>query len=148
MESCVNEIKISYCKNKNLSNFQYSLNTSYKVSEFLRKIYPVDINYKEAFIILLLNNSLKLNGYSLISIGGLTGTLVDVRNILQLALLSNSNNIILAHNHPSGKLSPSTSDRMTTNKIKNASQFFDIKIVDHIIITKDDHFSFANNKLI
>lgn len=148
MKSCVNEIKVSYHKNNNLLNYQYSLKSSYDVADLLRKIYPIDINYKEAFMVLLLNNSLKLNGYSLISIGGLTGTLVDVRNIIQLALLSNSNSIIIAHNHPSGKLSPSNSDKIITNKIKEASKLFDIKLVDHLILTENEHYSFSNNNLI
>lgn len=148
MKSCLNEIKVSYHKNNNLLNYQYSLKSSYDVADLLKKIYPVDINYKEAFMVLLLNNSLKLNGYSLISIGGLTGTLVDIRNIIQLALLSNSNSIIIAHNHPSGKLSPSNSDKVITNKIKEASKLFDIKLVDHLILTENEHYSFSYNNLI
>lgn len=145
MNTIANEIIVSYKKNEIISDLDMNLKTSLEVSNFLKKIYPVDINLKEAFVVIFFNNQMKINGYSTISIGGLDATIVDVRNIMQIALTSNSNGIILSHNHPSGKLTPSEADRKITERIKTACKYLDIKLIDHIIITEDSYYSFADN---
>jgi DNA repair protein RadC len=102
----------------------------------------------EEFWILYLNNSNKIVAKSQQSKGGLTGTIVDVRLVLKKALELNVTAIILSHNHPSGKLKPSNADKLLTNKLKIASETMDIKVLDHVIITENDYFSFADENLL
>lgn len=78
------------------------------------------------------------------STGGITGTLVDVRLVFQGALLSNAVAMILTHNHPSGTLKA----KAITKKIASAGETMDIKLLDHIIVTEDDYFSFADENLL
>ena len=106
------------------------------------------ICYKEYFKVLFLNQANQILGYTLISEGGLTETTADVRLIFQAALLTNSVALILAHNHPSGNLKPSQSDLDITKKLKNSCDLLDISLLDHLIITKDNYFSFADEGLI
>ena len=103
------------------------------------------IGYKETFKVLLLNNSNKIIGYTTISEGGLTSTIVDVRVIMQTALVSNASAIILTHNHPSCNVKPSYQDDNLTKKIKSACEIMDIRLLDHIIVTPFDCFySYCN----
>ena len=114
------------------------------VNDYIRTVYPVAINIREAMVVLYLNNSNRTVGYSVASIGGITGTLVDVRLILRDALLTQSTAIILVHNHPSGNLQPSQADISITEKVMNAALLMDIKLIDHLIITENQFFSFAD----
>ena len=98
----------------------------------------------EEFWILYLNNSNKVLQKFQMSKGGLTGTLVDVRLVFKKALEISATAIILAHNHPSGTLKPSKSDKQLTNKIKLAGEMLDVKVFDHLIITSEGYFSFAD----
>lgn len=102
------------------------------------------ICYKEYFKVLFLNQDNQVLGYTLISEGGITDTTVDVRVILQAALLTNSVDIILAHNHPSGNLKPSRQDMEITKKVRDASQLMRIKVLDHLIISDAGYYSFAD----
>ncbi len=102
----------------------------------------------EEFWILYLTNSNRVIEKSQLSKGGITGTLVDVRLVLKNALQIGATAIILSHNHPSGTLQPSQSDKQITQKLKTACQSLDIKILDHIIVTEKDYFSFADNSLL
>lgn len=107
----------------------------------INSVFDADtIGYKETFKVLLLNNANKIIGYSTISDGGLTCTVVDVRMILQTALVSNATSIILTHNHPSGNPRPSGHDDNLTKKIKSACELMDIRLLDHIIVTPYDSF--------
>jgi DNA repair protein RadC len=99
----------------------------------------------EEFWIVYLNNSNKVIHAALLSKGGITGTLVDVRLVMKKALELGAISLILAHNHPSGTLEPSEADKRITRKLKLASEALDIKIVDHLIITERDYYSFADN---
>ena len=99
----------------------------------------------EEFWIIYLNNSNKVIQKNQLSKGGITGTLVDVRLVMKKAIEIGAVGIILVHNHPSGTLKPSTSDRQLTNKLKIAGESLDIKVLDHIIITEASYFSFADN---
>lgn len=102
------------------------------------------IDYKEYFKVLFLNQASQVLGYTLISEGGITETIVDVRLILQAALLTNSVSLILAHNHPSGNLKPSKLDIELTKQIKEAAKLMRINVLDHIILTSDKYYSFAD----
>ena len=98
----------------------------------------------EEFWILYLNNSNKIIKKNQLSKGGITGTLVDVRLVLKTALEYGATSLILCHNHPSGALKPSQADKDITQKLKKGAQSLDIKVLDHLIITEQSYFSFAD----
>lgn len=102
-----------------------------------------ELNHEE-FWVLYLNNSNEVLAKDQISKGGLTSTLVDVRVLLKKAIETMSVAIIICHNHPSGKLEPSKADIDITNRIQLAAQTLDIKLLDHLIITRNSYFSFAD----
>ena len=102
----------------------------------------------EEFWIVYLNNSNKVIQKNQLSKGGITGTLVDVRLALKTALEVGATGIILAHNHPSGTLKPSNSDKQLTAKLSTAAQSLDIKVLDHLIITEKAYFSFADENML
>ncbi|MBI1783451.1 MAG: DNA repair protein RadC [Sphingobacteriales bacterium] len=102
----------------------------------------------EVFAVLFLNRANKINHFEIISEGGITGTVADPRIILKKALESEAVNIILSHNHPSGSLKPSKADEVLTNKIKEAARLLDITVMDHIIVSDEGYFSFADEGLI
>jgi DNA repair protein RadC len=98
--------------------------------------------------ILLLDRSHHTIGYAKISQGGVSGTVVDTRIVAKFAIDSLASGIILAHNHPSGNLKPSNADETITNKIKTGLGYFDIQVLDHIIVTEDAYTSFADEGLL
>ncbi|MBT8307805.1 MAG: DNA repair protein RadC [Maribacter sp.] len=102
----------------------------------------------EEFWIVYLNNSNKVMHTAQLSKGGITGTLVDVRLVMKQALELGAVALILAHNHPSGGLKPSEADKQITGKLKRAAVALDIKVLDHLIITQKDYFSFADNSIL
>ena len=102
----------------------------------------------EEFHIIYLNNSNKVINSMQLSKGGITGTLVDVRLALKMALELGATSIILCHNHPSGNLNPSSADKQLTQKLKAAGENLDIKILDHLIVTEKSYFSFADEGLL
>ncbi|ANH81548.1 hypothetical protein A8C56_11700 [Niabella ginsenosidivorans] len=102
----------------------------------------------EVFAAVYLNQNNHFIHYEVISAGGITGTVADPRIILKRALEKNAVGIILAHNHPSGNLSPSRADEFLTNKIKEAAKFLDIKVMDHIIVSDMGYYSFADEGLL
>ena len=102
----------------------------------------------EEFWIIYVNNSNKVIRKNQLSKGGITGTLVDVRIVLKIALEVGATGIILVHNHPSGTLNPSVADKQLTKKLKTAGESLDIKVLDHLIITEKAYFSFADENLL
>ncbi|ASO03837.1 DNA repair protein RadC [Arenibacter algicola] len=102
----------------------------------------------EEFWIVFLNNSNAVLQAGQLSKGGITGTLVDVRLVLKQALELGAVGLILAHNHPSGTLRPSEADKQITRKLKVAAEALDIKVLDHIIITQKEYFSFADENIL
>jgi DNA repair protein RadC len=100
------------------------------------------------FAVLFLNRANKINHFEIVSEGGITGTVADPRIILRKALEHDAVNIILCHNHPSGSLKPSRADEQLTVKIKEAARFFDIVVVDHIIVSEVGYFSFADEGIL
>jgi DNA repair protein RadC len=149
MRTKVNEISISYTQ-KIKNDIRVNIKTSEAAATYLRKIWNKDtLNIHETFIVLLLNNSNYVNGYYTLSTGGITGTLVDIRLLFAIVLKSLSVSIILAHNHPSGNLKPSDSDLKLTEKIAKAGKLFDIKTLDHIILSPEGgYYSFADQNLL
>ena len=98
----------------------------------------------EEFWILYLNNSNKVIFKAQISIGGITGTIVDVRLVFKMALEKGATALILCHNHPSGTLIPSDADKQITKKLKLAGDSLDVKVLDHLIVTETKYFSFVD----
>ena len=102
----------------------------------------------EVFAVVFLNRANKINHFKIISEGGITGTVADPRIILKKALEEDAVSIILCHNHPSGSLRPSKADEELTYKIKEAAKYFDIKVLDHLIVSDDGYYSFADEGLL
>ncbi len=102
----------------------------------------------EVFGVLFLNRANKVNHFEIVSVGGITATIADPRVILKKALESDAVNLILCHNHPSGSLRPSRADEALTSKIKEAAGYFDIRVVDHIIVSEEGYYSFADEGIL
>ena len=102
----------------------------------------------EEFWVLYLNNSNKVLHKQQLSKGGITGTMVDVRLVFKKGLALFATSVILCHNHPSGKLVPSMSDKQLTQKLKKAGSTLDITVLDHLIITENAYFSFADESVL
>lgn len=114
-------------------------------SDIARFIQPKLKDYTwEVFAVIFLNRANKINHFKIISEGGITGTVADPRIILKKALEENAVSIILCHNHPSGNLKPSRADEDLTQKIKQAAGFLDIRVLDHLIVSEEGYFSFAD----
>jgi DNA repair protein RadC len=107
-----------------------------------------EISYRERFKILFLNSGNRVIGIKEISAGGINGTVVDIKMILQAALGVNANRMILAHNHPSSTLNFSKEDMKITEKIKKAAKLMDIEVLDHILLIQDDYLSMADKGIL
>lgn len=103
------------------------------------------LEFIEEFKVMLLNRANRVLGIASLSKGSTTGSIVDVKVILQYAIKANASSIIIAHNHPSGTSEPSDSDRKITKRIYDAGNLVDIKLLDHIIVLPIEGFlSFAD----
>jgi DNA repair protein RadC len=122
------------------------IRTSKDIAEYVRTMIK-DYGY-EVFGVLFLNQSNKVNHFEIISRGGITGTIADPRVILRKALDAEATSIILCHNHPSGSLKPSRADEELTRKIKEAASYFDIKVMDHLIVSEQGYYSFSDEGLL
>lgn len=140
------EIEISYRPKIKMSELPKVV-TSGDAYDCLKGVIP-QMDYREYFYILCLNRNNKVLGYSQISVGGVSGTVADVKIIMQTALKANASSIIIAHNHPSGNLVPSEADKQITRKIKDAGKVLDMPVLDHLILTSESYFSFADDGLI
>ena len=112
----------------------------------LRKLHDDNtIDYTETFKVLYLNQANHVLGYKIVSEGGITSTYSDIRTIMQGALLTNAVAMIIAHNHPSGNVTPSEKDIQITSQINKAAKLLDLQLLDHIIYTRETYFSFADD---
>lgn len=145
----VSEIAISY-KPKVRASERYTIHRSKDAYELLiKEAFNADtLEYKEYLKLILLNNANKVLGITTISEGGMDSTIVNVRLILQTALLTHSSSIILAHNHPAGNILPSNNDDVMTKKIQEAAQQINIKLYDHLIVTRDNYYSYSDERKI
>lgn len=116
--------------------------------QVIKQFYHEDVEIYESFFILLLNRANETIGYAKISQGGVTGTVVDVKIIAKYCIDTLANSVILAHNHPSGNLLPSDADNKITCKVKKALEYIETVVLDHLILTKNDYYSFADNGII
>lgn len=142
-DNCVAEIQLKY-KPKMSPQLVTSSTDIYQF--LMNRVYDEDtIGYKESFKVLLLNNSLKVIGFATVSEGGLTATIVDVRVVMQVALVCNATAIVLTHNHPSGITCPSVQDDNITRQIKEACKIMNISLIDHVIVTPfDGYYSYSD----
>lgn len=123
-----------------------SFTSSKEVSEYFSAL--LSDKKQEEFHAVILNKSNKVLKHLTVSKGSVDGTVVDIKSILKEAVSLLASSIILCHNHPSGNLNPSGQDIELTKKISNAATFFDIKVLDHIIIAENNYFSFADEGLL
>ncbi|WP_416448346.1 JAB domain-containing protein [Leeuwenhoekiella sp. A2] len=149
MKTKVNEIAISY-KGDLKASLHPKITSSLIASEIAYSQWDKNnIEIHETFKIMLLNNANKVKGIYEVSNGGLTATLVDIRILYAVVLKSLTTAVILLHNHPSGTLNPSETDKQLTQKIKKAGELLDIKVLDHIILTPNGaYFSFADHGIL
>lgn len=116
--------------------------SSEEAYEIFNNIWSEHRAYKEEFYCLFLNRANRVLGFNLLHTGGTTSCIVDVKMLVQLAIGTNSHGVIVAHNHPSGNLKPSQQDQKLTSKLKTALNYFDILLLDHLIL--DDGFGYLS----
>lgn len=137
------EIKVSY---NNPNPKRIKIINSQAIFDLLLEHWNLDlIEFTEEAKLILLNRANIVLGVYELSKGGLSGTVVDIRVILGVALKCNSSGIILVHNHPSGNLEPSEPDKKITKILKEACKLLEVVLLDHLIISKEGYYSFADN---
>src|SRR5680860_143981 len=143
------QYKISLLKSK-ISETEVKFICSQDVAEnsFIHSLFTTDNNDKEKLYVIILNIKNKVIGYSLVSMGSLTASIVHPREVLKPAILASAASIIIIHNHPSGDPEPSTDDIEITNRISRSCSIMGINLLDHIIIAEKGYFSFKQKDLI
>lgn len=124
------------------------ISNSDHAAECIRQFYGDDLTLFESFFLLLIDRSNTTTGYVKISQGGIAGTYVDPKLIAKYAIESLASGIIIAHNHPSGNNKPSEADKSITKKIQDICKIIDVNLLDHVILTENSHFSFADQGLL
>ena len=127
---------------------RHKITSSREAETHFRAVWSDSMEHIEEMYLMLLNRSNEVLGYTKISMGGINATLCDPKVIFQVALKGNASGILLAHNHPSGALKPSEQDIRLTKKIKEGAGLLDMGFLDHIILSKEGCFSFADDGLI
>ncbi|MDF2451912.1 MAG: repair protein [Bacteroidota bacterium] len=145
LENRISEIELVYRKVVK-SDSLLQISSSSDANAILRKIWSNRIELCEEFIVVLLNNANKCLGWVKISQGGMTGTVVENKLILATALKTAATGVLIAHNHPSGNILPSTADISITQRLDNCCKMFDIKLIDHLILSgdTDNYYSFKD----
>jgi DNA repair protein RadC len=140
------EIKL---KKKNGQFLAAKISTSTDAAQYFRAIFDFEqLEIREQAMAIFLNSANNTIGYYLVSIGGITATIIDPRLIFRAAIESGATAIILAHNHPTGSLIVSDADKKITQKIKEGGNILDIRLLDHIILTANSFTSMADEGLI
>lgn len=144
----VAEIQLSYKSNVKPSS-RPKINSSRDAHEVLKRIWNDSvIELCEQFKVIYTNRANKVLGVFEVSTGGIAGTVADPKLIFVAALKAGATGLILSHNHPSGNLTPSHADIELTKKIKEGGRLLEIQLLDHIIITSESYYSFADEGLI
>lgn len=145
----ISEVKLIY-RTKVKASDRLQVKSSRNAFEIFLKHWDLDsIEHVEEFKLMLLTRSNKVLGIASISKGGISGTVTDVRIILQYAIKANASGIIICHNHPSGNLQPSESDLALTKKIKESASVMDIQLLDHLIVVPEgEYYSTTDNGII
>lgn len=143
-DSAVSEIELSYIPKRKISDLP-KVTTSYEVYEILLNSWDKSkLQFAEQFKVMLLNRAARVLGICTLSTGSSSCTVVDPKLVFALALKANSGRIILAHNHPAGNLTPSKFDFDLTYKLKQGARLLEIQIEDHMIISAEGFYSFAD----
>jgi DNA repair protein RadC len=132
-------------KTVNCDLYQTKITGAQDASNYLRKVFPVDITHREAFMIICLSRSNETLGHVVIGVGGISSTIADGKVIFQHALLANASAIILCHNHPSGNTNPSRNDDLLTENLSQFGKLIDLPVLDHVILTEDSYYSYADS---
>jgi DNA repair protein RadC len=143
----VSEIEITYHPAIRASEMP-KISCSKDAADLFRGIWGDSLNLRESFYALYLNRANKVLGYHLISLGGVSGTVVDPKCVYQVALKALASGLIVAHNHPSGNKEPSNADIEITRKLKEAGQLLDINLLDHIILLPEGYISMADEGIL
>jgi DNA repair protein RadC len=145
----IQEMEVVYLPTKMQIDKEAILSSS-EAYKLLKNLFnPNTVSYQEECLVLYLNNASKILGAQKLSKGGINATVVDIRIILATALKSLSTGIILAHNHPSGKLVPSEADKKITKQLSEASNLMDIKLIDHLILGPEEgYYSFVDEGML
>jgi DNA repair protein RadC len=139
----VSEIKVSY--SSNISK-QVKIVNSQSAYDIVIEHWNKDIiELQEEIKVLLLNRANVVLGIYDLSKGGVSGSILDVKIVLSIALKCNASSLIVVHNHPSGNLTPSKADKAITSKLKDACITLDLALLDHLIISKDSFYSMGDN---
>lgn len=125
--------------------YSKKINSSLLAADYVRQFYSSDLEVYESFFCLFLDNSKNVTGYVKIGQGGLTSTIADPKLILKYTVESLACGVIMVHNHPSGNLNPSESDCKLTRNIQDLLKLLQVDMVDHIILTSENYYSFADN---
>jgi len=142
----VSEIKVSYT-NHNPDKIKVT-NSQILFELIIRQWDMGIIELQEEVKVILLNRANIVIGIYEMSKGGITGSVVDNRIILAVALKCNATGIVMVHNHPSGNIVPSEQDKVITKKLKNACSILDLTLLDHLIITKERYYSFSDSGIL
>lgn len=144
----VSEVELVY-KSKIKSSQRPQLRRVTDVYEFLLQNWDENrIELLEQFKVILMNKNNRVLGIYEASTGGIAGTLADPKLIFMAALKMNASILIISHNHPSGNLEPSQADKILTQKIKDVAALLDMRLLDHVIVTTEGFFSFADGGLL
>ena len=130
------------------ANYQTEIDNSKKAIDILRGIYKTLDADQEHFTVLFLNRRNVINGFKILHTGGQCESIVDPKILFRNALLFGAGAIIIAHNHPSNNLKPSDQDLILTKQLIAAGKLLKIEIIDHIILTDDNYFSFKQESLL
>jgi DNA repair protein RadC len=131
------------------SQKKVKVSTSKEAFFILRPLYDDNtLDYLESSVVVFLNRANNTIGWMKLSQGGMSGTVIDGKIIFAAALNCGASGIILSHNHPSGELKPSECDLKLTRQLAEVAKFIDLSLLDHLIITKQNYFSFADEGLL
>lgn len=144
------EIKISLSFDKKVKKSELrTITGAESCVDVLREVFNKDtFDWTEEVVMLCLNRANKVVGFYKVSSGGLSSCILDPRVIFTIALNCGATSIILSHNHPSGNTTPSVQDKDITKKIKEAGKLLDIGLLDHIILTDDNYYSFMEEGIL
>jgi DNA repair protein RadC len=137
------EVRLTYTPKLKTSEMS-QISKSRDAESYFRNFFE-NIGYHESFKVMLLNRANRVLGIYNHSTGGQTGCVIDIKMVIQSAILSHAKGVILCHNHPSGNTQPSEADLKITRQIKEALNYFEIALLDHLILTHEDYNSLADN---
>lgn len=148
MITYLQEIKLTLSKTEEHPVKYESLSSSRDAAELFRMLFADEIGMFESVFVIYLNQKNIPLGWRKISQGGISSSIVDVRLVLVPALNCLASGFIMCHNHPSGNLRPSEEDRKITKQLQEVGQIMSVKLLDHLILTETNFFSFADEGLI